>query len=870
MDYILQGMNKMAVSQEILIKRLGATSFVILASSIIFVVMIVVWAGHKINEIAIQKASTSLESLIVQDSKKLKVAVNDYAWWDGLIENIIENKNEEWIGLHFSKYLAETYSVERVIVLDLSLEPIYQELNGVVQLNKVPDGVIEQLKPTIDLVKQTGWVEPESKITYIRINNDIYAVGVAAVTPEGFDVEPGYFIDRPVLIYLRNINESVLAEWKRGASLIYLGWENNSNNYTGSVFISPLGVELGSLYFNVNLPSEMLLKDSYPLLILCLFLFLSMWVIISLQFKRAMSSAVSLEVERKTLVALESKEELFRGMAEKAPVLIWITDSKGRVTFVNDKVRGLLSGIEDDCILDSWYKFIHPSDRARLLFWFKNARKNYYEEHVECEFRISPDNNNYRWVSSMGTPHINYEGEVSGYLFAGTDISGKKNAENKIWEQANFDDLTKLPNRNFLMDKISLEVEKARVNGSNIAVIYIDLDDFKKINDTQGHKSGDKLLIEASGRINNCLRSTDISSRLGGDEFVVVILDVVERGVVDNVANRIVEAMKYPFFIDELESRITASLGIAIYPDDGCNSDELLMNSDTAMYSKKSDGKNGYCYFKKIMNDRLVERINIEKELISAIENREFILEYQPIFDIDSKEILGAEALVRWMHPVKGRISPDDFIPVLEETKLICDLGKWVMSESIRQLSVFQKECGYLGYIAINVSSVQFRENRVYEELRSSMEMHCCEPNRIQIEITESLFLTSSNNVIKNLNEIKSMGVKVALDDFGTGYSSLSYLNTFEIDVIKVDRSFITHIPEDTGSRKLVSAILSMALDLNLTVVAEGIETQEQLEFLQEHHCQRGQGYFYSRPLSPDDFLKLIKKNREVISEVLA
>jgi diguanylate cyclase (GGDEF)-like protein len=436
-------------------------------------------------------------------------------------------------------------------------------------------------------------------------------------------------------------------------------------------------------------------------------------------------------------------------------------------------------------------------------------------------------------------------------------------AREKVQYQANYDSLTKLANRNLFLDRFQGALHKAQHDRSLVALLFIDLDRFKHINDTLGHSIGDELLKDASNRINMQLRSNDTAARFGGDEFAILLTDIQSLDDVDFVVQRILKTLASPFKLSGHDAFVSASIGVTSYPKDGVNSGTLLRKADSAMYKAKELGKNNYQYFTKQMDVEASQRHELEQAMHKAVENNEFSLNFQPIINAENQSVIGAEALIRWQHTQLGYVSPVDFIPLAEEVGLIVDIGEWVLREACKQAVVWQSEQTTTDkpmYVAVNMSSRQFQTTNAASLIKNILQETGLAAQCLKIEITESLLMADDQNVMDQLTEIRRMGVALAIDDFGTGYSSLSYLKKFPITTLKIDQSFIKDINIDISDDELIKGIISMAKSLNLNVVAEGVESKLQVDFLLEHNCSTMQGYYYSKPLATNEFNELVVK----------
>jgi diguanylate cyclase (GGDEF)-like protein len=440
------------------------------------------------------------------------------------------------------------------------------------------------------------------------------------------------------------------------------------------------------------------------------------------------------------------------------------------------------------------------------------------------------------------------------------DVSKAEALSSKMEHQAQHDFLTNLPNRILLHDRIDQAITRSMRNQTQLAVLFLDLDNFKHINDSLGHGFGDKLLQSVARRLLDCVRASDTVSRQGGDEFVI-LLTGGEAGLdAAAIADKVRTALAAPHTIDGCELFITTSIGIGMYPNDGRDANELLKNADTAMYCAKGRGKNSYQFFRNEMNIRAVERQFVEANLRRALERNEFILEFQPKVNLNSGKISGAEALLRWKYPPEGVIMPDRFVGIAEECGLIVPIGRWVLREACiearKWTGVGEKTAPVP--VSVNISALEFRQVDFLDSVRSALNDSGLNANHLQLEITESVLMDNAESSALILRELKTLGVQLAVDDFGTGYSSLSYLNLFPLDVIKIDQSFVEGLGQSTDNGIIVGAVIGMGNSLKLKVVAEGIENMEQLNFLRRLHCEEGQGFLFSKSISAQSFVELL------------
>jgi diguanylate cyclase (GGDEF)-like protein/PAS domain S-box-containing protein len=462
-------------------------------------------------------------------------------------------------------------------------------------------------------------------------------------------------------------------------------------------------------------------------------------------------------------------------------------------------------------------------------------------------------------IEDSAAPIHDRRGRVIGAVMVFRDVSMTRAMSLRMSYLAQHDSLTELPNRVLLNDRLTQAITRAQRNRKKLAVLFVDMDRFKNVNDSLGHDIGDRLLQSIAQRLLGCVRGADTVSRQGGDEFVILLSEVTHARDAAVSAEKILLAMSTPHDIDEHELHLTASIGIVTYPADGMDAATLLKNADFAMYHAKDNGHNNYQFFKPEMNVRAAERQSVENDLRHAVAREEFVLHYQPKMNLETGLITGVEALIRWRHPRRGLVPPAQFIPIAEECGFIASIGRWVMREGCRQARAWQIAGLPPVRIAINVSAVELRTKDFASGVRAIMTEVGLDPRYLELELTETFLMQDTTSTSAVLRALKAVGVQIALDDFGTGYSSLSYLKRFPIDTVKIDKSFVRDLVTDADDASIVSAVIGMGNRLHMQVVAEGVENAEQLAFLKEQRCPEGQGHFFSRPMPSDSFADLLR-----------
>lgn len=549
---------------------------------------------------------------------------------------------------------------------------------------------------------------------------------------------------------------------------------------------------------------------------------------------------------------------------EQSPSSVMICDRHWRVEYANTKFSQLTGhSIEE---ISGQHPGMLTSDalsqKDNQQLW-QNIRIQVQRVGVwQGEVHSTRRNGERFWEQVICTPIRDDLGDPTHYLILGEDISIRKRYEQQLLRQANYDILTGLPNRMLALDRLKLALAQARRDTQLVGVMFLDLDNFKHINDTMGHDAGDTLLIEASRRISSCLRGTSTVARLGGDEFLVILPGLKGADSAEQVADRILQTFLPPFNLGGQEVFVSTSIGIAIYPSDSDNSGNLLQNADAAMYEAKANGKSSFKRFSPEMKEVSLERLHMESRLRRALELAEMELYYQPIVEAADSRLIGAEALIRWNNPSMGLVSPDRFIPLAEETGLIIPIGKWVLNQACEANKRWEESTGLALSISVNVSPRQFRDPGFVEMVESALRENNIQPRRLELEITERLILDNTIETAEILRRLDEMGVRLSVDDFGTGYSALGYLKSYPFDTLKIDKSFVRDVMTEQEDAALVKAIITMAHSLGLEVIAEGVENASQLHYLRQQGCDYAQGYFYNRPVPEADFLLWVAENR--------
>ncbi len=486
-------------------------------------------------------------------------------------------------------------------------------------------------------------------------------------------------------------------------------------------------------------------------------------------------------------------------------------------------------------------------ERLFRIFEISESVKD-YEMTIETKSGESRD------ISWTSINRYDDEGKLLEVIGVGQDITELKRSQAELETLAHHDPLTELPNRLYLSVRMDMALERAKRRSTSGALLFLDLDHFKNINDSLGHYAGDELLMQAATRLKECVRQEDTVARIGGDEFTLLLEDVNSTSNAISAAEKIIKAFDKPFELQGRELHITPSIGISMYPRDGESIDLLLRNADAAMYEAKEQGRNAYAVYTESLTSEALERMQLEQNLRKALQNDEFVLCYQPQIDMRTGAVIGAESLIRWHHPEKGMIPPNDFIPMAEESGLIVPIGAWVLYEACRQAKIWLDAGLPLHRMAVNIAGPQVSRGDLIALCREALDISGLHPEHLELEVTEGFIMSEADDAIETLEGLRDLGVSLSVDDFGTGYSSLAYLKRLPINKIKIDRSFVRDIPEDADDIAITRAVIALGDNLRLEVIAEGVETEEQRTFLVDEGCFKGQGYLFSKPLPPEEF----------------
>lgn len=561
---------------------------------------------------------------------------------------------------------------------------------------------------------------------------------------------------------------------------------------------------------------------------------------------------------------LNEKIEFYRNIVECTNNVAFVWKMDGSLVYANKLAEEITEFSSEEVKGYKWRDLLADEEGIKRIDKILKIFMNGEVPPIYEDYMISKSGIKYYFLWSSSIVYDKRK-KPKFAISMGVDITERKKIEEVNYKMAYYDSLTGLPNRVMFNEMLLEEFETSKKNNKNFALAFIDLDNFKSINDSLGHSMGDELLAILADLIKSCLGEKDIVARLGGDEFICIFTNVKNKDSITEVMNGMLNLLKKPLILNGYEHYATASIGIAIYPEDGNNIEKLKENADIAMYSAKETGKSNYKFYTPLMNIKIVERLELEDGLRNALNRNEFILFYQPQVDLYSSEITGMEALIRWKHPEKGIIPPMEFIPIAEETGLIGPIGKWVLYNACKDNKRWQ-DMGYPPLrVAVNLSAKQFDEENLVETIESILDEIGLNPKWLEIEITETIAMRDFERTSDILQRLNRIGIKVSLDDFGTGYSSLNYLKRLPIDTLKIDKTFLENIQRDSSEEIITKTVIDLARKMELVVIAEGVETVSQLDFLKKHECDKAQGYLFSKPLSKNDFEQVLKISKILV-----
>ncbi|RIJ13177.1 EAL domain-containing protein [Pseudomonas sp. 91RF] len=779
--------------------------------------------------------------------------ITSYAYWTSAYEHLNDRVDTNWayVEQNMGKTLFTSDGYDGVFVLDRERTK-YAVVRGQLLDAQITGFLQVPAKNLIDQVQnQPDLTKPVS--TYSLFEDWPALVTAAAIIPN--DERPiGDPQKTSVLVFVDKLTPTKLRKIGSGYGLnnLTLAPDETIDPAQPRVSLDSTGY---SLIADLDRPGQHLLWSLLPTLgpALLVLMALTAWF-----FRHAMRSSQHVDKSVAAMLAskraLEASEERFRAVAEAASDWIWEVDRNLSITYLSNRFSEVTGHSQAQWIgQDIGHLLV--CDTTPLALWLRKLDEGGNASDLRCTYRDHAGQLRHCRLSAR--PYLE-NGSVIGYRGTASDITDEVAAHAQIQHLSLHDALTGLPNRNklarYLDDALLLKEHAAP-----LSLLMIDLDNFKPINDSLGHPAGDAVLQEVASRLRECTRDQDIVARLGGDEFVVVLNGMDTRQEIDKFCTRLIGSLHQPIIFEQHPLHIGASIGIALSRRHGFVASELIRCADIALYRAKSDGKNTWCYFEAHMSDQIQTRRQMEDDLRRALSNQELVLHYQPRYTVDGKDIVSVEALVRWNHPTRGLLGPDVFIPLAEQTDLIVPLGRWVLREACETALTWPADI----LLSVNLSPAQFAISDVVEDVREVLVGTRFPASRLELEITENVMLNDTDGALTTMNALKELGVRLNMDDFGTGYSSLGYLRAYPFDGIKIDKRFIASISSGANDRAVVQAIIGLGKAMGLTVTAEGVETEEQLDILGKDQCNEVQGYYMSRPIDKEAFARLLQTSRD-------
>lgn len=806
-----------------------------------------VYLAHELDRSEQAESAFYTRKAVQSLEKSLRVTVKDYAFWSDAYKHLHMTVDADWAFVrgNIGATLFDDFGFQGLFVVDDANRTMYAVVDGqlqTVELNQWLGGPITEI-----LEQARAGADNETPATaFINVHGSPALVAAAAITP---GTDPTVLPDgrtASVLIFIDILDSAKLAVIgdEFGVDKLHVATADE----IGKTLLFPLGANgsAGSLHWEPARPGLRLMGVGLPLLGLAALLVCVMTWVIS---RRTTAAALALDASHSSLQnsqnALATSEARFRDVVEASSDWVWEIDAGWRFTYLSERFEGV-TGLVRNAWIGATMNDLLETESGLLSQWL-SAPERRPDISVQC-----------RYVDALGLERSTRlsarQMPCGGFRGTATDVTEEVEARRRIEFLSQHDALTGLPNRTRLQAFLEGKFKALSSLEQPLVMLSLDLDRFKPVNDLLGHAAGDRVLNEVSARLADCVRHGDLVARIGGDEFVLILTDAGTQDEVEALCKRLIESIERTIRIDEQEVFVSASIGIAIAPTDTREATELLRYADIALYEAKAAGRNTWRFYSGDMNARIIERRRLESDLRYAIKHGELRLHFQPRYRIADGQMVGAEALVRWQHPVRGLIAPDTFIPIAEESGLILALSDWVLETACARAAQWPEHL----FVSVNLSPTEFKRGNLVERARQALATSGINPARVELEITESVMLDDTDGALEVMHTLKHLGLRIAMDDFGTGYSSLSYLRAFPFDGLKIDRSFLTRLEESDDDKAIIQAIVGLGRALALTVTAEGIETAEHLALLKSVACEEGQGYFLSRPLDIEAFNGLL------------
>lgn len=805
------------------------------------------YIAHDLDRTEQAESAFHTRKAIQSMEKAMRVTVKDYAFWSDAYKHLHVQVDKDWAFErgNIGPTLFQDFGFQGLFVVNDANRTVYTVVEGELQTFELSEWLDQPLTQLLEQAR--AGVDNETPVsTFINVRGSPALVAAAAITP---GTDPTVVADgRPasVLVFVDILDSAKLGRIGDdfGVGNLHIA---TPEDIAKGVFL-PLGDNgsAGSLYWQPEQPGRRLIGVGLPLLgLAALLVCLMTWMIL----RRSTAAALALDASHSSLQtsqnALATSEARFRDVVEASSDWVWEINGDWRFTYLSERFESV-TGLTRDAWIGAAMNDLLGTEDGLLSQWLCTPGRR-PDLSVQCLYVDAQGQERTTRLSARKMP-------CGGFRGTATDVTEEVEARRRIEFLSQHDALTGLPNRTRLQAFLDAKLKTLPLVEQPLVMLSLDLDRFKPVNDLLGHAAGDRVLNEVSSRLTDCVRHGDLVARVGGDEFVLILSDAGTQDDVENFCKRLIVSLERAIRIDEQEVFISASIGIALAPNDAGNVTEMLRYADIALYEAKSAGRNTWRFYSGEMNARIIERRRLESDLRYGIKHGELRLHFQPRYRIADGQMVGAEALVRWQHPERGLIAPDTFIPIAEESGLILSLSDWVLETACACAAQWPDAL----FVSVNLSPTEFKRGNLMERVRHALQASGIEPARVELEITESVMLEDAVGALDVMRALKQLGIRIAMDDFGTGYSSLSYLRAFPFDGLKIDRSFLTRLEDSEDDQAIIHAIVGLGRALALTVTAEGIETAEHLAMLKAVACDEGQGYFLSRPLDTDAFNRLL------------
>jgi len=836
-------------------RRIAMSLTLLLSGVMLLAMMMVVGISWRQNEDAVNQERFLLHNAWQDARLEMMTNIRDYAFWGEAWNHLHLTMDKVWAydQQNLGPGLYSEYHYEGVFVVDGEGHTTYSIINGKLDDLPLESWLGIQAAP---LIARTRLLENEGRgaSLNIMIGSTPAIVATAAITTgkvPGLKERPG---PHSVMVFVSRYTPEKLVAFGQTVGVKNARIPDSAQDSFTTPFLQEATADGAPLVlrWDSSQPGKALLLLLLPIL-------LAAAAVLGLLVRRVINHAMhnAMLCDERFLQLAHSQRELaasearFRDVAETASDWIWETDAKGVIAYLSRRFT-VATGLEVGRVLDKSIDAILQHDTQPVSTWLGRLRQDGHRQTLRC-YSISASGE--KRICSLIANAVEINGQITGYRGTVSDITQEIESQAQIHYLSQHDALTGLPNRLYMNEFLLSRLQTRPTAERPLVLISLDLDHFKPINDTFGHAAGDSVLNEVSHRLRSVLKAGDLVSRHGGDEFIIIVSDLNGEHEIDACCQALLDEVCRPFQLGQQEIFIGASMGIALAPDDAMQAEELLRLADIALYKSKREGRNRWTWYSAEMAEQLVQRRDMERSLRKAIAGNELTLFYQPRYCLKQARLDGAEALIRWEHPQNGLIMPDKFIPLAEETGLIIDISDWVLQRACRDALGWPEPM----YVSVNISPVEFRSGNLAQRVASALAVSGLEARRLELEITENITLENPQSALEVMLALKALGVKLTVDDFGAGHASLGYLKTFPFDGMKMDRSYMNDFPHSAQAMSIVEGIIGLGKAFSLTVTAEGIETQEQLQELQAIACQEGQGYYLGRPMPLEHFHQLLQ-----------